>query len=417
MTDDTLLRNDLSAFDLEAIRRDFPILQQKVNGRRLAFLDSAASAQKPRPVIESERQLYETYYANVHRGVYYLSQRSTDAFEAARRRVQAFLNAESDREIVFVRGATEAINLVAQSWGRHNLKPGDEVVISEMEHHANIVPWQILRDEIGFTLKAVKVTDEGELDMADFRRLLNGKTKLVALTHVSNALGTVNPVHEIVRLSHAAGAKVLLDGCQAVPHLPVDVRDLDADFYVFSGHKLYGPTGIGILYGKAEILEGMPPYQAGGEMIRSVTLEKTTFADIPLRFEAGTPHIAGAIGLAAAINYVEGIGREAITAHDQALLSYATEALLDVPGLIIHGQAREKVGLVAFLLEGTHPHDVGTILDDQGVAVRVGHHCAQPLMDRFCYPATARASFGIYTGTDDIDALVKGLHEVRRIFR
>jgi cysteine desulfurase/selenocysteine lyase len=417
MTMDVLARQTTApAFDVEAIRADFPILSQKVNGRRLAFLDTAASAQKPVPVMEAERRLYETYYANVHRGVYALSQRSTDAFEAARRTVARFLNARSDREIVFVRGATEGINLVAQSWGRTNLGPGDEVLISEMEHHANIVPWQILRDQVGFTLKVAAVTDQGTLDMESLDALLSERTKLVAITHVSNALGTINPVAEIARKAHALGAKVLFDGCQAVPHLPVDVQALGADFYVFSGHKLYGPTGIGVLYAREEILTDMPPYQGGGEMIRSVTFEKTTFADIPLRFEAGTPHIAGAIGLAAAIDYVENIGRAAMRDHDQELLAYATERLSAVPGLAIHGTAPHKVGVVAFLMEGTHPHDIGTILDEQGVAVRAGHHCAQPLMDRFGYAATARASFGLYTVKEDIDQLVDALEEVRRIF-
>jgi cysteine desulfurase/selenocysteine lyase len=417
MTMDVLARQTTApAFDVEAIRADFPILSQKVNGRRLAFLDTAASAQKPVPVMEAERRLYETYYANVHRGVYALSQRSTDAFEAARRTVARFLNARSDREIVFVRGATEGINLVAQSWGRTNLGPGDEVLISEMEHHANIVPWQILRDQVGFTLKVAAVTDQGTLDMESLDALLSERTKLVAITHVSNALGTINPVAEIARKAHALGAKVLFDGCQAVPHLPVDVQALGADFYVFSGHKLYGPTGIGVLYAREEILTDMPPYQGGGEMIRSVTFEKTTFADIPLRFEAGTPHIAGAIGLAAAIDYVENIGRAAMRDHDQELLAYATERLSAVPGLAIHGTAPHKVGVVAFLMEGTHPHDNGTILDEQGVAVRAGHHCAQPLMDRFGYAATARASFGLYTVKEDIDQLVDALEDVRRIF-
>jgi len=418
MTMDILARQEVrpAAFDVEAIRADFPILSQQVNGRRLAFLDTAASAQKPVQVMEAERRLYETYYANVHRGVYALSQRSTDAFEAARRTVQTFLNARSEREIVFVRGATEAINLVAQSWGRTNLTPGDEVLISEMEHHANIVPWQILRDQLGFTLKVAKVTDAGELDMASFDALLTEKTKLVAITHVSNALGTINPVKTLVAKAHAAGARVLLDGCQAVPHLPVDVQALGADFYVFSGHKLYGPTGIGVLYAREEILTDMPPYQGGGEMIRSVTFEKTTFADIPLRFEAGTPHIAGAIGLAAAIDYVNGVGREAMRDHDQDLLAYAHQRLEEIPGLTIHGTAPEKVGVVAFVMEGTHPHDIGTILDEQGVAVRAGHHCAQPLMDRFGYAATARASFGLYTVKEDIDQLAEALMEVRRIF-
>jgi len=417
MTMDVLARQAAApVFDAEAVRRDFPILSQTVNGRRLAFLDTAASAQKPVPVMAAERRLYETYYANVHRGVYALSQRSTDAFEAARRTVARFLNARSDREIVFVRGATEGINLVAQTWGRENLKPGDEVLISAMEHHANIVPWQILRDQLGFTLKVARVTDEGELDMESLDALLSDRTKLVAITHVSNALGTINPVAQIAGKAHAVGAKVLFDGCQAVPHLPVDVQALGADFYVFSGHKLYGPTGIGVLYAREEILSGMPPYQGGGEMIRSVTFEKTTFADIPLRFEAGTPHIAGAIGLAAAIDYVEGIGREAMRDHDQELLAYAHERLSAVPGLTIHGTAPRKVGVVAFVMEGTHPHDIGTILDEQGVAIRAGHHCAQPLMDRFGYAATARASFGLYTVKADIDQLVGALEEVRRIF-
>ena len=402
--------------DTEAIRADFPILAQRVNGHRLAFLDSAASAQKPRQVIDAEVTLYETYYANVHRGVYALSQHSTDAYEEARRTTAKFLGAKSDKEIVFVRGATEGINLVASSWGRANLQPGDEVVLSEMEHHSNIVPWQMLRDEIGFTIKVAPVTDFGELDMQAYEALLTPATKLLSITHVSNAMGTINPVKEMIRLAHANGTKVLLDGCQAIPHLPVDVTALDADFYVFSGHKLYGPTGIGVLYAKEDILNAMPPYQGGGEMIRSVSFEKTSYADAPLRFEAGTPHIAGAIGLAAAIDYVEAIGREAIRAHDQALLAYANDRLSGVPGLTIHGAPADKVGVIGFLMEGTHPHDIGTILDEQGVAIRAGHHCAQPLMDRFGFAATARASFGIYTVPEDIDQLADALMDVRRIF-
>jgi cysteine desulfurase/selenocysteine lyase len=405
------------SFDVARIRRDFPILSRTVHGKRLVFLDSAASAQKPKPVMEAVRRAYESEYANVHRGVYWLSQRATDAFEAARETVRRMLNARAAREIVFVRGATEAINIVAQSYGRTFLRAGDEVLITHMEHHANIVPWQMLRDEKGILLKVAPIDDAGELDIAAFERLLGPRTKLVSLAHVSNALGTVLPVETIVRLAKARGIPVLIDGCQAVPHQAVDVQALDCDFYVFSGHKLYGPTGIGVLYGKAELLEAMPPWQGGGDMIRSVTFEKTEYNDLPWKFEAGTPDITGAIGLGAAIDYVEAIGYEAIGRQERALLAYATDALSEVEGLRLIGTPKHRAGVISFVLGDVHPHDIGTILDGEGVCVRAGHHCAQPVMERFGLAATVRASFALYNGRDDVEALVTALGKVREIFR
>ncbi len=402
--------------DVVAIRRDFPALDQTVHGRRLVYLDSAATSQKPRQVLDALRAYYETDNANVHRGVHSLSQRATDAYEAGRRRVQRFLNAAEAREIVFVRGATEGINLVAATFGRMRVSAGDEVLVSAMEHHSNIVPWQILCAERGATLRVIPITDEGELRLDEYERLLGPRTRIVAVVHVSNALGTVNPVKRLVQLAHERSVPVLVDGAQAAPHLPVDVRDLDCDFYVFSGHKALGPTGIGVLYGKAEWLERMPPYQGGGDMIRAVTFERTLYNALPYKFEAGTPHIAGVVGLAAALDYLDGLGREAIAAYEAELTAYGTRVLGEVPGLRMIGTPREKASVLSFVLDGIHAHDVGTILDQAGIAVRAGHHCAMPVMQRFGVPATVRASLAFYNTPDEIDALVAGLHEARRIF-
>lgn len=406
----------VNGYDVERIRADFPILSQTVYGKKLVYLDSAASAQKPRAVIDSIRHTYETEYANVHRGVHYLSQRATDAMEKARERVRAFLNAAETREIIFVRGATEGINLVASSWGRANLRAGDEIILSAMEHHSNIVPWQMIAEETGARLRVAPINDAGELEMEAYAALFSPRTRIVAMTHVSNALGTVVPIAEVIRIAHGHGVPVLVDGCQAAPHLPVDVRALDADFYVFSGHKLYGPSGIGVLYGKAALLQAMPPYQGGGEMIDTVTFEKTTYADLPFKFEAGTPHIAGAIALGAAVDYVAALGVERIRAHEDGLLAYATGRLGAVNSLRLIGTARDKTAILSFVLDGVHPHDVGTILDREGVAVRTGHHCAQPVMDRFDVPATVRVSFGLYNTREDVDALVAALARVQEIF-
>lgn len=403
-------------FDLERVRADFPILARKVHGKRLAFLDSAASAQKPQAVIDAVRHCYEAEYANVHRGVYWLSARATQGYEGARERVARFLNARDAAEIIFTRNATAAINLVAYSLGAGHLKAGDEVVISWLEHHSNIVPWQILRDRLGIVLKVVPINDAGEFLLEDYERLLSPRTKLVAVTHTSNALGTITPINDIIRLAHAVGARVLIDGSQAAPHRQIDVQALDCDFFVFTGHKVYGPSGIGVLYGKADLLRAMPPFEGGGDMIRTVTFEKTEFADIPNRFEAGTPPIAEAIGLAAAIDYVTALGFDRIAAHEQAVLTYATERLSDIQGLRILGTARKKASILSFVMENAHPHDVGTVLDQSGVAVRAGHHCAQPLMERFGVAGTARASFGLYNGFDDVDQLVEGLRRVKEIF-
>ncbi|MDX1581184.1 MAG: cysteine desulfurase, partial [Alphaproteobacteria bacterium] len=385
-------------------------------GERLTFLDSAASAQKPQQVIDTLAHVYGHEYANIHRGVYDLSQRATDRFEAARRKVAGFINANSEHEIIFVRGATEGINLVAQSWGRTFLKEGDEVIISEMEHHANIVPWQLLRDQIGIELKVIPILDDGSLDIEAYNSAFGSKTGLVAITHLSNALGTVVPVADLIKTAHQHDVPVLVDGCQAVPHMPVDVQALDADFYVFSAHKLYGPTGTGVLYAKADLLEAMPPYQGGGEMISTVTFEKTTWAEVPHKFEAGTPDIAGVIGLGAAIDYVSALDWRAVMAHEHAVLEYATEKLREFNSLTIYGTARDKGSIISFGIDGVHPHDVGTILDHQGIAVRAGHHCAQPVMQRFNVPATTRASFGLYNSYDDADALADGLKKVLEIF-
>ncbi|HVI91592.1 MAG TPA: cysteine desulfurase [Dongiaceae bacterium] len=403
--------------DVGRIRQDFPILSRPVHGKRLVFLDSAASAQKPRAVMEAERNVYEAGYANVHRGVYWLSQQSTDAFEAAREKVRQLLNAREKSEIVFVRGATEAINLVAQSFGGTFLAAGDEIIITHMEHHSNIVPWQFLRDTKGVVLKVAPIDDAGELDLEAFARLIGPHTKLIAVTHVANALGTEVPVAEVIRLAKEHGVPVLIDGCQAVPHQAVDVQALDCDFYVFSGHKLYGPTGIGVLYGKARLLQAMPPWQGGGDMIRSVTFERTEYNDLPWKFEAGTPHIIGAIGLGAAIDYVQSIGYDAITAHEADLLTYALRELSAINSLRLIGQPRRRSGVISFALGNVHPHDIGTILDHDGICVRAGHHCAQPTMDRFGVSATVRASFAIYNDRDDVDALVAGLHKVHEVFR
>ena len=403
-------------FDAETYRSDFPILSRTVHDKPLVFLDSAASAQKPRAVIDAVNHCYEAEYANIHRGVHWLSERATAGYEGARATVARFLNAASESEIVFTKNATEAINLVASSWGGAFLAAGDEVLITVLEHHANIVPWHLLRERTGIVVKAVPIDESGALDMEAFHALLGPRTKLVSVTHASNALGTMPPVDEIIAAAHDNGAKVLIDGCQAIVHTPVDVQALDADFYVFSGHKLYGPSGIGVLYGKAGLLDAMPPYQGGGDMIRTVTIEETTFAEPPSRFEAGTPHIAGAIGLAAAIDYVSAIGMSEIAAHEANLLAYATAELEGINRLRIYGAAPRKASILSFDLEGAHPHDVGTILDRAGIAVRVGHHCAQPVMQHYGISGTVRASFALYNTRADVDALVAGLSEVREIF-
>ena len=407
---------DAGILDVDRIRADFPIFDWPVNGKPLIFLDSAASAQKPRAVIDRVSRVYEAEYANIHRGIYYLAQVATLEFEAARDRMRDFLGAAKSSEIIFVRNGTEAINLVAQSYGRGFLKAGDEVILSQMEHHSNIVPWQILRDQIGIVIKVAPIDRDGNFLMEDYEALLNERTKLVAITQVSNALGTITPIADIIARAHDAGAKVLVDGCQAVQHMPVDVQALDADFYVMTGHKLYGPTGIGALYAKQELLEAMPPYQGGGEMIEMVSFEKTTYNTPPHKFEAGTPDIAGAIGLGAAIDYVNGVGLDAIRAHEQDLFDYAMAGLKDMPGVDIIGRAANHASLISFVMDCAHPHDIGTILDREGIAVRAGHHCAQPVMDFFDVSATARASFGIYNTREDVDALVRGLHKVRKIF-
>jgi cysteine desulfurase / selenocysteine lyase len=402
--------------DVWKIRQDFPILGRKVNGKPLVYLDNAATAQKPQVVIDTLDRFYREENSNVHRGVHFLSQLATEEYEKARVTAQRFLNAAEAREIIFVRGTTEGINLVASTFGRSQVKAGDEILISAMEHHSNIVPWQMLCEEKGAVLRVAPINDAGEIRLDEFEKLLSPKTKLVAVVHLSNALGTLNAVGKIIEMVHRRNVPVLLDGAQAAPHLKVDVRELDSDFYVFSGHKLYGPTGIGVLYGKAALLEAMPPYQGGGEMISSVTFEKTIYNTIPNKFEAGTPHVAGAVGLAAAIDYVTGLDREAVEVYESDLLSYATGALLEIPGLRIIGTAREKAGVISFVLDGIHPHDIGTIVDQEGIAIRTGHHCAQPVMDRFGVPATARASLAFYNTKEDIDALVASLHKVKEVF-
>ena len=403
-------------FDVERVRADFPILSRTVHGKPLVFLDSGASAQKPRQVIDAISQCYEAEYANIHRGVYELSAKATEAYEGARSRVQRFVNARSASEIVFTKGATEAINLVATSWGGAFLGEGDEVVLSVLEHHANIVPWQLLRERTGIVLKVVPTDERGAFPLDAYEAMVGPRTRLVALTHVSNALGTVTPVDEIVRIAHDRGALVLLDGAQGIVHCPVDVQALDVDFYCFSGHKLYGPSGIGVLYGKEALLAAMPPYQGGGDMIERVTFERTTFAPPPARFEAGTPPIAGTVGLHAAIDYVASFDPAAVVAHEHDLLTYATERLTAHNDIRLYGTAPGKAAIISFTMEGVHPHDVGTILDRAGVAVRVGHHCAQPLMDHFGIAGTVRASFGLYNTRADVDRLIDGLGEVREIF-
>jgi cysteine desulfurase/selenocysteine lyase len=402
--------------NVEHWRADFPILGERVHGRPLVYLDNGATTQKPASVLDAEDAYYRHSNANVHRGVHLLSQRATDAFEAARAKIARFINAQRPEEIVFVRGTTEAINLVAQSFARPQLKPGDEILISAMEHHSNIVPWQLVCEQTGAVLKVVPIDDTGALDVGAYERLLNERTRLVAITHLANALGSINPVELIVAAAHAKGVPVLLDGAQAISHLPVDVRALGCDFYAFSGHKVYGPTGIGVLYARAALLEAMPPWQGGGDMIRSVTFEKTEYNAIPWKFEAGTPNVAGAIVLGAALDYVDGIGMAVIAAHEADLLAYATDALRVITGLRLIGTTREKASILSFVLDDVHAHDVGTILDHHGVAVRAGHHCAMPVMQRFGVPATVRASLALYNTREDIDALIEGLGRVREIF-
>jgi cysteine desulfurase/selenocysteine lyase len=404
-----------AAFDESRSREDFPILRRTVHGKPLVYLDNAATSQKPQCVIDCEARYYCELNANIHRGVHSLSQQSTDAYEAARDKVRRFINAARREEIVFVRGATEAINLVAASYGQR-LKPGDEILITEMEHHSNIVPWQLLCERSGAVLRVAPIDEAGELMLDEFENRLNARTRLVAVTHLSNALGTINSVKRIIDLAHAKGIAVLIDGAQAAPHMKIDVQGLGCDFYAFSGHKLYGPTGVGVLYGKAALLEAMPPYQGGGDMIRQVTFAKTTFNELPYKFEAGTPHIAGVIGLGAAIDYVGALGLDAIAAHEHGLLAYATEQARAVCGLRLIGTARNKASILSFVVEGVHPHDVGTILDAEGIAVRAGHHCAMPVMEHFHIPATVRASFALYNTRAEVDALFRAVRKAQRMF-
>ena len=416
--DATLSNIDLqrSNYDVDAIRADFPILASEFNGYPLTFLDSGASAQKPECVLRCMDDVYRRSYANVHRGAYALSQAATDYYEGARKTVARYLNARSDDEIVFTHNVTAAINLVAHSYGRRFMERGDEVIISQMEHHANIVPWQLLRDEIGIELKVAPIDEAGNLLLDQLAEMFSHKTKLVSLTHVSNVLGTIVPIKKVIDLAHERDIPVLIDGAQGIVHTRVDVQDLDAEFYAFTGHKLYGPSGIGVLYGKKDLLNTMPPYQGGGDMIERVTFEKTTYRDAPARFEAGTPPIVEAAGLAAAIDYVDEIGMENISSHEQELLNYATERLNEVDGITIYGEAQHKAGIISFTLDKVHPHDIATIVDSRGVSVRAGHHCAQPLMDWYGVAATTRASFGMYSNKQDVDALVDGLKYVKEIF-
>ena len=411
-----VLREIAPAFDVERVRADFPILQQNVRGHRLVYLDNAATSQKPQAVLDAIMRYYETENANVHRGVHYLSELATEEYETARKVVQSFIHAPEAREIIFVRSTTEAINLVAQTYGRQHLGAGDEVLITAMEHHSNIVPWQLICAEKGAKLRVAPINDRGELLLDEFERLLGPRTRIVAIAHVSNALGTINPLPQIIAMAHAGNIPVLVDGAQAIPRMSVNVQELDCDFYAFSSHKAYGPTGFGVLYGKAALLEAMPPYQGGGDMISSVTFEKTIYNKVPHKFEAGTPDMSGAVGLRAAIEYLNRLGMDNIAEYESALLTYATEKVSAIPTVRLIGTAREKAGVLSFVMEGVHPHDIGTILDQEGIAIRTGHHCAQPVMQRFGVDATARASFGLYNTKAEIDALVSGIYKVREVF-
>ena len=417
MTAATLAKQAITTgYDLARVREDFPILKELIHGKPLVYLDNAATSQKPWSVINAERDYYTHLNANIHRGVHDLSQRATDAYEGARGKIRQFINARKNEEVIFVRGTTEAINLVASSYGRSKLKAGDEVIVSEMEHHSNIVPWQMVCDATGAVLRVIPISDAGELDMDAYAKLLNERTKIVAITHVANALGSITPLKKITQMAHAVGAIVLVDGAQAAPHLKIDVQDLDADFYALSGHKIYGPTGVGILYGKEALLDAMPPYQGGGDMIRTVSFKKTTYNTLPYKFEAGTPFISGGIGLGAAIDYVNDLGLAAIAAHEHELLLNATEQAASIPGLKIIGTAREKASVFSFTLGRIHPHDIGTILDHEGIAIRTGHHCAMPVMERLGIPATARASFALYNTHAEVDALFNGIRKVQKVF-
>ncbi len=413
---ETSVTTNSSVYDVEKIRSDFPILQTKVHGKPLVYLDNAATSQKPVSVIRKAEEYYSKMNSNIHRGVHALSQVSTEAYEGARIKIKKFINALGKNEIIFTRGTTESINLVAQSYGRANFNEGDEVIISEMEHHSNIVPWQMICEEKGAKLKIIPINDNGEIIFEEYEKLINEKTKFVSIVYASNSLGTVNPVKQIIDLAHQYNIPVLVDAAQAVNHLPIDVQDLHCDFLAFSGHKIYGPTGIGVLYGKVNLLDKMPPYQGGGDMISTVTFEKTTYNELPHKFEAGTPNIGGAIGLGEAIDYVQKIGIENIAAHEKELLDYATEAVTEIPSLKIIGTAKDKVSVLSFVLDDIHPHDIGTMLDFEGVAIRTGHHCTQPVMDRFGIPATSRASFAMYNTKEEIDILIKGLKKIIEVF-
>lgn len=410
------INNDVATFDVEKVRADFPILQQQVNGKPLVYLDNAATAQKPKQVIETLDNYYREYNANIHRGVHTLSEHATSVYEASREKIKRFLNANTSKEIIFVRGGTEAINLVAQSFGQRTLSAGDEVIITELEHHSNIVPWQLICEQTGATLRYIPINDAGELILEEYEKLLNEKTRIVAVGHISNALGTINPIKTIIDKAHAVGAKVLVDGAQAVPHTKVDVQELDCDFYAFSGHKLFGPTGIGVLYGKEELLNAMPPYQGGGDMIQTVSMAKSTYNTLPHKFEAGTPHIAGVIGLGAAVDYINEIDLELAAQYENELLDYANEQAAQITDFNFVGTAKNKTSILSFTLGRIHPHDIGTILDDEGVAIRAGHHCAMPVMERFCIPATARASFAFYNTREEVDALIQAIDKCKSIF-